>query len=234
MSNLAKGRAPSADLITFNEVLDWLDIAASALRKMMRAKLLEPVTWHKGTHWFHTEDVRSARRYMRGRDNFDTMMRNSLLALSMAQRAERKVAALLEVLNVPTEPAEDPMAVYEAALRRVGTARSTPKSSATMRLWARRLGQFNQHSLRLVMNTYEGSHPWSTLLLVADELLLHNADQLDSPQMRAAWLMLQTGRDQLRREAYLACRAEYGRSAASRLVPDAAFDSINQTILSLL
>lgn len=200
----------------------------------MRTKLLEPVTWHKGTHWFHAEDVRSVRKYIRSRDNLDTMMQNSLRALSMAHRAERKVTALLEVLNVPTGAAEDPIAVYEAALTRLSTPHAWPQSPAALRLWARRLSHVNRHSLRLIMHTYEGSHPWSTLLLVADKLLLHNADRLGIPAVRTAWTMLQVGRDQLRREAYLACRSEFGKIAAATLVPDTAFDPINSTILSLL
>lgn len=210
--------------------MEWLSINRGTLKRLRRQGVLVPVAYHQRTYWYDAADVRSAAAAIREPDHLDKISSRAFIALSTAKRCERKLDVLLELQGVAPLERVDLFALYRFAHERChrGFKGTTP---AEILQWARHLVGVTSEGLQAIAIEYGSERPWLVFSSVAENLLEHVPE---SSLHKMAREVLVLARDRFRQEAYIFCRTRYTHAVARRLVPDARYDHVNDTILSLL
>lgn len=239
MVDVNKGSKGRDLLLTRKEAAEWLSLPTRAIRSLVTQGLLHPAKRHGGKTWFWSSDVASVAKCLHRDMDLATTAQHALQALATAQRAERELRGVLDLLQAKYEPLsvepEDIEEVYDA----VGFVLQSSGEELTaeqVQGWARLLTRVNRGYLLLVSLLTGSKEPWAPLLQLADKLL-EEAPRYrlaNNPQLAFAYGLLEGARRGLREEAYLFCRDKYGERIAENRFPEVRGRSVNEVVLSLL
>ncbi len=212
-------------LLSLEETAKLLGVATKTVLMMVRRGQLHPTYLRSRGTYFHPADVAIVTRLKEQEYNLLDVAGLALRALVLAQRNERRLNQISDLLglNVPLLPTEEASVIelYGKA-RDLLVEEERVLETADVFYWANVFYAFDEAYLRLVKQACATLQPWEPFLSLAQALCEGVPREVLrlQPELAEAYAYLEVGRRHLRVVVYCYFRSVEGPDTANRAFTD--------------